>query len=71
MDSFDICMIILFVGVLIVKLYGMYLGVRKVTEDFLAWFDKNFPVHLWPSEEERQEVKTYTWLAWRDALRSQ
>ena len=41
-----------------------------MTEEFLAWFDKNFPVHLWPVEEDRQEVKTYTWLAWRDALRS-
>lgn len=40
-----------------------------MTEDFLTWFNKNFPVHLWPSEEERQEIKTYTWLAWRDAKR--
>lgn len=29
MGSFDICMIILFVGLLIVKLYGMYLGGKK------------------------------------------
>lgn len=29
MGSFDICMIILFVGVLTVKLYGMYLGGKK------------------------------------------
>ena len=41
-----------------------------MTEDFLAWFDKNFTVHLWSSEEERQEIKTYTWLAWRDYKRA-
>lgn len=29
MGSFDICMIILFVGVLLVKLYGMYLESKK------------------------------------------
>lgn len=40
-----------------------------MSEDFLKWFEKNFPKHLWPVDEERQEVKTYTWLAWRDALR--
>ena len=41
-----------------------------MTEDFKSWFDKNFPPHLWPVEEERQEVMTYTWLAWRDAIRA-
>ena len=40
-----------------------------MTEDFLKWFDDTFPVHLWPSKEEREEIKKYTWLAWRDAKR--
>lgn len=41
-----------------------------MTEDFKAWFDKHFPPHLWPVEEERKEVMTYTWFAWRDAIRA-
>lgn len=41
-----------------------------MTEEFKQWFDKNFPPHMWPNEEERQEVMIYTWLAWRDGIRS-
>ena len=41
-----------------------------MTEEFLTWFNKDFPNHLWPQEDERKEVMAYTWLAWRDALRS-
>lgn len=42
-----------------------------MTEQFEKWFDKNFPRHMWncEGEGEREEVKVYTWLAWRDALR--
>lgn len=41
-----------------------------MTEEFKQWFDKTFPPHMWPNEEERQEVMIYTWLAWRDGIRS-
>ncbi|ELY2932134.1 hypothetical protein ROL61_20875 [Cronobacter sakazakii] len=41
-----------------------------MTEEFKSWFDKNFPPHLWPVEDERQEVMTYTWPAWRDSIRA-
>lgn len=41
-----------------------------MSDEFKLWFDKNFPVHLWPVAEERQEVMIYTWLAWRDAIRA-
>lgn len=40
-----------------------------MTPQFLEWFSKNFPVSMFPEGEEREEVMTYTWLAWRDALR--
>lgn len=40
-----------------------------MTEQFEKWFDKNFPRHMWNHEDEREEIKVYTWLAWRDALR--
>lgn len=40
-----------------------------MTIEFLDWFDKTFPSHMWNDEVEREELKVYTWLAWRDALR--
>lgn len=39
-----------------------------MSEQFLEWFDKTFSEALF-SGEEREYLKTYTWFAWRDALR--
>lgn len=41
-----------------------------MTKEFEDWFEKYFPVNLWPVEEDREEMKLYTWLAWRDSRRS-
>ncbi len=40
-----------------------------MTEQFLEWFDKTFTLGMFPEGERREELKIYTWLAWRDALR--
>ena len=39
-----------------------------MSEQFLEWFDKTFSEALFKGEE-REYLKTYTWFAWRDALR--
>ncbi|GEM_PF-5485423 len=39
-------------------------------EKFKKWFDLSFPKHLYPEGESRDELQTYTWLAWRDSRRN-
>ena len=39
-----------------------------MTEQFIKWFDEVFSEALFKGEE-REEMKLYTWLARRDALR--
>ena len=36
--------------------------------EWFEWFDDSFPSPLF-SEEEREELKIYTWMAWRDSRR--
>lgn len=38
-------------------------------EEFDAWFKDGFPLRLFPEGEDREELETYTWLAWRDSQR--
>lgn len=42
-----------------------------VHEQFDKWFNETFPLYLYPEGEEREELETYTWLAWRDSRRVQ
>lgn len=39
-----------------------------MTEEFLGWFGDTFKEHLF-SPEDFEELKIYTWLAWRDSRR--
>lgn len=39
-----------------------------MTSEFNEWFDDIFTSPLF-SEEEREELKTYLWMAWRDSRR--
>ncbi|HED4202434.1 TPA: hypothetical protein R4288_001479 [Enterobacter cloacae subsp. cloacae] len=41
-----------------------------MTNEFLAWFSQHIGERPFFSEEEKEELKTYTWLAWRDSRRS-
>ncbi|EPA3072233.1 TPA: hypothetical protein ACNOH0_003802 [Enterobacter hormaechei] len=41
-----------------------------MTNEFLAWFAQHIGERPFFSEEEKEEIKTYTWLAWRDSRRS-
>ncbi|GAB7454679.1 hypothetical protein OUHCRE13_43050 [Enterobacter roggenkampii] len=41
-----------------------------MTNEFLAWFAQHIGDRPFFSEEEKEELKTYTWLAWRDSLRA-
>lgn len=38
-------------------------------DEFERWFKRTFPLHLFPEGEDREELETYTWLAWRDSQR--
>lgn len=41
-----------------------------MTPEFNEWFDDSFPpLSSLFSEEEREELKIYTWMAWRDSRR--
>ena len=39
-----------------------------MTQEFEKWFSDNFKKHLY-TDEEYEELKTYTWLSWRDSRR--
>ena len=39
-----------------------------MTNEFLAWFAQHIGERPFFSEEEKEELKTYTWLAWRDSV---
>lgn len=39
-------------------------------EKFDLWFQMTFPNHLYPEGDSRDELQTYTWLAWRDSRRT-
>lgn len=41
-----------------------------MTNEFLAWFSQHIGDRSFYSEEEKEEIKIYTWLAWRDSRRS-
>lgn len=40
-----------------------------MSEQFEAWFKNVFDNAMY-SEQEKEELKTYTWLAWRDSRRA-
>ncbi len=40
-----------------------------MSEQFEQWFKNVFDNAMY-SEEEKEELKTYTWLAWRDSRRA-
>lgn len=39
-----------------------------MSQKFEKWFSDTFKKHLY-TDEEYEELKTYTWLAWRDSRR--
>lgn len=41
-----------------------------MSKEFMDWFDKNAPSHLFPDAEERENLQVMCWLAWRDGIRS-
>lgn len=40
-----------------------------MTKEFIDWFEKNAPVHLFQDVEERENLQIMCWLAWRDGIR--
>ena len=41
-----------------------------MSKEFIAWFDYAVPAAMWVnSEEERETLMVYCWLAWRDSRR--
>ena len=41
-----------------------------MSREFVDWFDHAVPATMWVnSQEERESLKFYCWLAWRDSRR--
>lgn len=42
-----------------------------MSEEFLKWFDSCVPFSMWgDKQDERENLKVYCWLAWRDSRRA-
>lgn len=42
-----------------------------MSEEFLSWFKRFYEDKTYYTNEEKEELKVHTWLAWRDSRRTE